>query len=142
MSKYIFIACSKKKSQKPCKAKDMYLGDLFKKSYQYGKSLGGEIYILSAKYGLLNPEDYIDPYNITLNNMTDRERKRWAYKVIKQCEKQGIYFNDKIIFLCGSNYRKYLQIKYRNSICPLKGMGIGEQLAFLNEEIKKVRKPQ
>lgn len=35
----VFIACSATKNNKRCKAKDMYTGDLFKKSWEYAESL-------------------------------------------------------------------------------------------------------
>lgn len=34
--------------------------------------------ILSAKYGLLLPDDEIEPYNLTLNDMSSEEVRDWA----------------------------------------------------------------
>lgn len=52
-------------------AKDMYVSDLFKKSLEYARRLNpAKIYILSAKYGLLELDDMIEPYEITLNEMS------------------------------------------------------------------------
>ena len=84
MSTIILLSCGKSKQSCPCKAKDMYTGALFKKSLQVATKLHpNAIYILSAKYGVLGLNEYIEPYNLTLNTLTERERERAGQK--KQC---------------------------------------------------------
>ena len=91
----VFLSCVKLKRNSPCKARNMYISDLFQKSLAYAMQLNPRnIYILSAKYGLLGLDDYIEPYNQTLNDMHEDERKRWAYKVCKQCKSKGISYNE------------------------------------------------
>ena len=115
----------------------MYVSDLFRKSYRYANQLKPrKIYILSAKYGLLELEDVIEPYELTLNTMTDTQQKIWAYKVWRQCKQKGIDFSERTIFLCGNNYRKYLIRKFHNAEAPLKNMGIGKQLQYYTLHIK------
>lgn len=127
----VFISCVKKKAKNPCRAEDMYVSDLFKKSLAYARTLGArKVYILSAKYGVLDLGDVIEPYELTLNAMTEAERKKWSYRVCKQLEAKGVPYSEEVIFLCGKNYRKYLEQKFVNSIAPLKDLGIGKQLAF------------
>lgn len=133
----VFLSCVKNKALNDCKAQDMYVSDLFKKSLKYAKSLNPrKIYILSAKYGVLELDEIISPYELTLNTMTERERKIWAYKVIKQCEAKGVDFTEKTIFLCGYNYRKYVIQKFKNAEAPLGNLGIGKQLAFYKNNTK------
>lgn len=132
----IFLACTKTKADKKCAAKDMYISDLFKKSYQYAEKLGGNIWILSAKYGLLSPSDIIAPYNQTLVRASKTECKKWAYKVYCQMVDAHIDFKEEAIFLCGTNYRKYLITKFKKASAPLAHMGIGRQLKFYKENIR------
>jgi hypothetical protein len=116
----------------------MYTSDLFKKSLEYAKSLKpNKIYILSAKYGVLELDEIISPYEQTLNAMTEKERKIWAYKVVKQCEEKGVDFTEKAVFLCGKNYRKYVMQKFKSSSAPLSKMGIGQQLQYYKNNIRK-----
>lgn len=130
----VFLSCVKSKQNKACEAQNMYTSDLFKKSLAFAKTLKpNNIYILSAKYGLLKLTDTIAPYNLTLNNMSEKSRKAWAYKVYNQCVQEGIDFNEEAVFLCGLNYRKYLITKFKNAKAPLKNLGIGKQLAFYKE---------
>lgn len=134
----VFLSCVKTKQNKRCAARDMYTSDLFRKSLAYAEKLQpSRIYILSAKYGLLDPQDLIDPYNATLVGANDATCKRWAYMVYKQMQEKNIDFNDEAIFLCGKNYRKYLITKFTNAAAPLRHLGIGQQLAFYAKELQK-----
>lgn len=135
----IFISCVKNKMDYPCVARDMYISDLFKKSLSYSELMteSSNIYILSAKYGLLELNQQIEPYELTLNKMNKKQRKEWADKVLMQCKEKGISFDEEAMFLCGKRYREFLMNEFKNSIAPLEHMGIGEQLAFYNKEIYK-----
>lgn len=92
---------------------------------------------MSAKYKLLHLDDIIEPYNLTLNDFKEKERKEWADEVIKRCEEEGIKKDDEIIFLVGNNYRKYLEKYFTNSSCPISNMTFGYILEFLSTEISK-----
>lgn len=130
----VFLSCVKNKRNSPCAAREMYISDLFKKSLAYAEQSldSATIYILSAKYGLLELDKPIEPYELTLNNMTKKQRQEWADKVLKQCEEKGISFDEETIFLCGRKYREFLMGEFKNSTAPLQHLGIGEQLAFYN----------
>ena len=134
----VFISCVKQKRGVSCAARDMYTSDLFKKSLAYAKQLRPrKVYILSAKYGLLELDDLIKPYNQTLNEISEDKRKAWAYKVCKQCEAKGISYDEEAVFLSENNYRKYLMQKFRNSTAPLCDKKIGEQLSFYKVNIAR-----
>jgi len=91
------------------------------------------IYILSAKYGLLNLEQEIDPYEQTLNNMRANDVKQWANQVIEEIRAISNVDETEYIFLAGDKYRKYLLLHLNNVQIPLKGLRIGEQLQRLKE---------
>lgn len=135
----IFISCVKNKNDHPCDARDMYVSDLFKKSLVYATKMTDptNVYILSAKYGLLELNEHIEPYELTLNTMNKKQRKEWASKVLTQCKDKSISFDEETIFLCGKKYREFLMNEFKNSSAPLAHMGIGEQLAFYKKEIYK-----
>ena len=93
-----------------------------------------KIFILSAKYGLVDLNEEIKPYDKTLNNMNSKEIKEWANKVVNQLNKITNLENDEFIFLAGDKYRKYLTHNLKNYKIPLKGLGIGKQLQYLKEK--------
>jgi len=52
--------------------------ELFQKAYDYCARNYDHVAILSAKYGLLLPDEKIDPYDLTLKVMSDSEQIKWA----------------------------------------------------------------
>ena len=131
--KIAFISCSKSKAKIPCQAKDLYISDFFKKSLTYCLNNYDEVFILSAKYGLLSIYDYIKPYDLTLNNMSIMDRKKWSYKVFLQI-KDKIGIDNDFYFHCGKYYNQFLLSKL-NGKYPLKGLSIGKQLKFYKNNI-------
>ena len=130
--KIILISCASRKLPTRSKAKDLYISTLYDLNLRFAYSMNPDaVYILSAKHGLLNLETEIDPYNLTLNNMTQREIKEWALKVISQLDAVADLSNDHFIFLAGDKYRKYLVPSLRSYEVPLEGLPIGKQLQFL-----------
>lgn len=107
------IACSADKKSKRCKAKDMYTGALFKKSYELAEKMGAKIYILSAKHHLLDPEQEIDPYNLYLGDFSVDDRKLWAEEVKQQIKDHHIDTDQKVLFFAGEDYIEYLHGIFR-----------------------------
>lgn len=136
----IFISCAKQKRDSPCFAKDMYISTLFKKMYRYAKSLNPDsLYILSAKYGVLSPNDVIEPYDVTLKKLGANQKKDWARMVKAQLDARHVNYNEEAVFLRGKSYRENISRLFRKSYAPLAKLRIGKQLEFLD---KNVRKPQ
>lgn len=132
----VFLSCTKTKALERCEAKNMYRGEIFKKSYQYAKILNPrKIYILSAKYYVLEENDIIEPYEMTLSKMTKFKKMRWAYNCIQILKNKNQDFKEKAVFLCGENYRKFIEVKFKNHICPISGLSFGNQLKFYKNEI-------
>ena len=130
------ISCTKKKKDYPCKASEMYsASDLFRKAYAYCTKKYGKVAILSAKYGLLLPNEEIEPYNVTLKDMSVDQVKKWSDKVFQQFLVK-ISWNDlgTIYFHAGKRYRDYLipLLKKMNLECqvPLENLSIGKQLQW------------
>ena len=135
MKRIVLISCVSKKLPYKAKAKDLYISTLFKLNYQYAKSLNPDkIFILSAKYGLLNPEQEIEPYNETLNTKSTQEIKNWAQEILLDLKKQTDLMIDEFIFLAGTKYRKFLISHIKNYKVPMEGLTIGRQLSFLKKQ--------
>ena len=134
----VFVGCVKNKKSYRTYATDLYDSTFFRKCLQYASSLTSDnIYILSAKYGLVQLNDIIEPYDKTLNNMSKKERLEWSQMVYNQMCNANIDFNENTVWLCGSKYRADLLKYFPNSECPLEGMGIGKQLSFMTKELQK-----
>lgn len=136
MRRLAFLSCVSMKSEKACKAKDMYISPLFKYSYKFALNAGvNEIYILSAKYGVIKDDEIITPYNLTLNDMSRNERISWSENVNLKF-KQIIKPDDKILLLAGLKYYEFLDfiIPSSNVYNPLKNMPIGKRLQYLKNK--------
>ncbi len=102
MEKIILISCVSKKLNHKSRAMDLYISPLFKKNIQYGKkSNPDKIFILSAKYGLVDLEEEIEPYDKTLNKMSTEEIKEWSYSVLEQLKRVSLLEKDEFTFLAG-----------------------------------------
>lgn len=130
------ISCAKSKRSYGCAAKEMYqASDLFRKTYGYAIKHYDFLAILSAKYGLLLPDDEIDPYDLTLLSMTVAEQKEWAERTYTQM-KSKLPMNEisEVFFHSGLAYRKYLaellEFDGFKCVAPLKGLGLGMQKAW------------
>ena len=143
--KIILIACSSKKLKRRARAKDLYTGPLFKLSWAYAlNERPDKIYILSALHGLLDPETYIDPYNVALTRppnpdssspikvLTAKEKKQWGNQVLAALSGVAELRSDNFTILAGKEYIKPLADNLLHLIDPLKGLNRGKRLAFLS----------
>ena len=108
---------------------------LFRGAYSYAKRTYDVVAILSAKYGLLLPEDQINPYDLTLKTMSTKERIEWASRVFKQMkERLNLNKIKRAFFHAGKEYREHLipQLEMIGIKClvPLQGLSFGQQLAW------------
>lgn len=129
------ISCSSEKVDKKSPASELYCSPLFAKSLEYARKQvsDDQIFILSAKYGLVPLSMEIDPYDITLKDMPSEDRKTWAENVYLELEKRFNIKKDRFIFLAGTAYTEYLIPKFQYSHDFLEGKKIGERLEYLNQ---------
>ena len=124
----VLISCVKEKMPRRAKARDLYTSTYFKLNLKYARKLQpDDIFVLSAKHGLLSLEREIEPYEHTLNNMRSAEIKAWASGVLGQLNATCRMDETEFIFLAGETYRKHLLPHMKHSVIPLKGLLIGEQ---------------
>lgn len=136
MKKIVLISCVSKKQPIKAKAKDLYTSALFKKNFQFANKLQpDEIFILSAKHGLLMLNDEIEPYDTTLNKMPVKKRKEWATLVINQLKICTDVKRDHFIILAGNRYRQFILPELTSYDIPLEGLGIGKQLQYLKKQL-------
>ena len=134
MKTIVLISCVSKKLTHPAKARDLYVSPLFKKNLAYVQKLKPDaIYILSARYGLVELDQRIEPYDLTLNTMTAQQVKLWADRVLSQLSERADLAKDHFIFLAGQKYRKYILPELASYEIPLEGLPIGKQLQKLSE---------
>lgn len=136
MKKVVLISCVKSKLKVPAKVKDLYISTLFQYNLRYARQLHPyAIYVLSAKHGLLDLEQIIAPYEMTLNTMSEGENKAWSRKVLDSLQHKCDLDSDLFVFLAGVNYRKYLIPRLKHYEIPFEGMPFGKQLQELKRRV-------
>ncbi len=132
MAVIALISCVSKKLPHRAKARDLYISPLFRMSLRYALQYSpAKVFILSAKYGLVGLEEEIEPYDVTLNEMSAWERREWAARVVARLREECDLERDHFVVLAGRKYREYLLPHLRSYEVPLAGMPIGKQLQFL-----------
>jgi cytoplasmic iron level regulating protein YaaA (DUF328/UPF0246 family) len=102
------ISCSKQKLDHPAPAQELYQGQLFKLSKKWISSRCDEWAILSARYGLVMPDQVIEPYDLALSRLPRLKQQRWRDWVHEQLvDKWG----EDVIYmiLAGAEYRAALR---------------------------------
>jgi hypothetical protein len=128
------VSCVSKKRSNPCRARDLYMSDWFAKARRYVEASGCPWFILSAKYGLVAPDQVIAPYELTLNTMGVPELRAWAERVSNQLV-YAVPELSHVVFLAGQRYREFLARHLTEGgiavSAPMAGLRIGEQLSWL-----------
>lgn len=128
------VSCVSRKQTTVSPAKELYQSDWFKKARAYVEHNDWPWYILSAQYGLLNPDQVISPYERTLKRLKAQERRDWADGVFYQITDIATPPCCLKVF-AGQAYREHLserlqEFGYQVDV-PLLGLGIGKQLSWL-----------
>ena len=104
------VACCKQKLDHAAPAKDLYQSPMFKFAVQWllnNKRVTKWGGILSAKHGLVLPDQVLEPYDLHLSKLSARERKAWEEKVHAQIV--NLWGQDTIyLVLMGADYRSAL----------------------------------
>jgi hypothetical protein len=130
------VSCVAGKLDQPAAAADLYQSDWFFKARAYAEAHASPWFILSAKHGLLAPNQVTAPYDDTLNGKPLHQRLAWGEMVAGQ-------INDycptgcQIVMLAGRAYREAVTAsplfrnRLSNTSAPLQNMGIGLQKQWL-----------
>jgi hypothetical protein len=136
VNRVVLISCASRKLKHRAKAADLYVSALFRLSLVFARKLRPEaLFILLAKYGLVHPDDKIDPYDVTLKKMSTRAVRAWSDMVFDCLQRQTNVDRDHFIFLAGEKYRSFLTPRLRFVEVPLAGLGIGKQLQYLKRQV-------
>jgi hypothetical protein len=132
---HALISCSKTKGDYRAPAGELYTSALFTKSRRLADACGLSFSILSAKHGLLAPDDIIEPYDLTLKNASKDLKEEWGRSTAKQIEARLSSFKQLILF-AGSDYSDPLRsnmhdFSQRVSL-PLDGLSLGVRLSVLD----------
>lgn len=132
----VVIPCGSAKKKVRSRAGELYLGNYHRKCQEYALALTGgrrdRVLILSAKYGLLGLEDWVDPYDL-------RMRQSGCIRVgtvQRQAQERGLEGLTPVVALGGRDYVDMIRAIWPHCQTPLTGIGgIGKQLQWLTRQL-------
>jgi uncharacterized HhH-GPD family protein len=130
------VGCVKSKQPRPAPARDLYTSALFRGRRAFVESTCDQWFILSAKHGLLAPDELIEPYDVRLADKPDHERQRWSRQVVADLERRlGDLSALTFEIHAGAAYRDNgvsagLRARGATVENPVEGLNQGQQLAF------------
>lgn len=117
----VVIQCSERKRPTAQVAETLYDSQLFRCQVKWAKSTGLQWVIFSAFYGIVRPDQIVEPYDVTLGS---------PLCVCSNTLRSQI--TDKIIITTvGERYAKLLEKAGAELTQPLKGLGVGQRKNWL-----------
>lgn len=137
--KVIIAQCTDEKRSGTHRAKDLYMpSDLFKGQRRYCEAYADKWYILSGKYGLVRPYDWLKSYDMHISNHDDD----WNEQVGNRME--SISREVDIVEIIagweeyGSRLEYWLNEYEIDYTCPFAGQRIGTRTKNMIQEARKV----
>ncbi len=144
----IVVGCGKLKLDRAAPAAELYVGPLFKAARAYAEANSDAWCIMSALYGILEPDRVVEPYNVSFQSLDkitrgDRARMirhqfqaspycRHVQRVADPTTRRGFReISPRVVVLAGEDYVDALA-EYKPET-PLRGLGIGERLRWFKE---------
>jgi hypothetical protein len=133
------VGCVKAKRSEPSRVEDLYTSTLFRGRWEYAERTCDRWFVLSAKYGVLDADDVIAPYDETLTNKPIAARRAWSTTVLQQLEERLGDLSGKTFEIhAGAAYRDFglLEGLTRRGAAvevPAAGLLQGQQLRFYRD---------
>jgi hypothetical protein len=118
------------------KARDLYTSPLYRGRRAFVEKTCDRWFILSALHGLVDPDDVVAPYDQTLADAKEEERRAWSIDVVNDLERKlgdlsGLEFQ----VHAGAHYLGHgleAELLKRDAVVhnPVEGLSLGRQLAF------------
>ncbi|MCI0339330.1 MAG: YaaA family protein [Acidobacteria bacterium] len=131
----VIISCGKQKLTCPALARELYTGLYFKATLGYALTIAPveNIFVLSAKYGLVRLDDRLKPYDLKMGEAGSVT----CQKVLRQAERMGIAGRS-VVALGGSRYVRIIRSLWSSVETPLDGKGgLFRQIAWLRKQTKE-----
>ena len=130
----VLVGCSSGKAPTARPAAELFTGAAFTKARDLARSSGAPWYVLSAKFGLLDPGEVVAPYDVYLPDQPAGYRTAWGAWVVAQLATRHGLSGTVVEVHAGRAYcdplRAPLAAAGATLVEPLAGLGLGERLAW------------
>jgi hypothetical protein len=130
----VLVGCSSSKASGARSARELFTGAAFTKAREHAVRSGLPWFVLSAKFGLLAPDEVVAPYDVYLADQSARYRTAWGSWVVAQLGERHDLARAVVEVHAGQAYtqplREPLAAAGATLVEPLAGLRQGERLAW------------
>lgn len=130
----VLVGCSSRKASTAMPARDLFRGDNFVRARERAVGMGVPWFVLSAKFGLLHPDDVVGPYDVYLAKQPAAYRAAWGEWVATQLAMHLPLMDTMVEIHAGDAYCAPLRgplVRLGATVTePLAGLRQGERLAW------------
>lgn len=139
------IGCGKSKLPRSAPARALYAPPkslLFKASLEVAEKQHQHVHVLSAKYGLVKLEQVLEPYELSIRQLTPEQQDEWGLAVVRALAAQH---PGRLLELHAYASKPYLVPIRRHLpsgwtvVEPMRGLEQGERLGWLKRERARLR---
>lgn len=126
------IPCTAQKADTPGPARDVWTGTHFQLILAHAELFYSKVLVMSYKYGLISPDDHIEPYDLDMRTAKPADKLRWWFKMridIKTLAEEkpllvalytGSFERERVI-------REFVKNDVAQVIIPFEGLGVGQR---------------
>src|SRR5262245_25278639 len=128
----VIVACGAKKLDRAARARDLYLGSYFRACLAYALAIAPakDIFVLSAKYGLIGINDQIEPYDLKMG-------EPGSVTVSALSDQAGFagLFDEEVTVLGGKSYVRVCRKVWPKAKAPLEKLGgLFKQISWMRSQ--------
>ncbi len=91
------ISCTNHKKKCPCTARELYSESVsFPKHLAFAEDKYDRVYVVSSKHGLVELNQLLSPYDLSLTEYTAEERAAWAKFIAARLRLEGVTTDDTV----------------------------------------------
>lgn len=129
------IPCTNQKSAVPGPAREVWQGGHFQLILAHAEMFYDKVYILSFKYGLIEPDFEIEPYDINIQYSSAVDKLKWWW-LVKDHIKKLVETKPGLVAVYTGYHayerkrmmREFVKNGFRNVIVPFDGATIGQRM--------------
>lgn len=128
------IPCTSQKSETGGPAREVWVGNHFQLVLAYCEHFFDKTYIMSYKYGFIEPDQPIEPYDIDIQLSSAVDKLQWWWKVKGNITELLQQDKPRVVALYTGQFerdrvmREFVLQGCRNVIVPWEGLGVGYRL--------------
>jgi len=134
----VLVGCVKTKLATAARARDLYSGSLFNRRRDWAERSGLPWFVVSARWGLVRPDEVIAPYDLHLADTSTAYRRAWGEFVAAQLVESGIPAGASVELHAGQAYAMALRSAFASRridiLDPVGATSMGDMLAWYDRQ--------